>query len=78
MYKYSTTGNEYAVTVHAGTFSWSKGEKPVLEKYVHSYTTVCTELCVLCVLCVCVCLPLKLLITSGMIWCDIRRFFVIG
>ena len=29
-----TTGNEDAVTVQAGTFSWDRNERPVLEKYV--------------------------------------------
>ena len=32
-----TTGSEDAVTVQAGTFSWDKNERPVLEKYVHIY-----------------------------------------
>ena len=29
-----TTGSEDAVTVQAGTFSWARNEKPVLEKWV--------------------------------------------
>ena len=29
-----TTGNEDAVTVQAGTFSWDQNGRPVLEKYV--------------------------------------------
>ena len=29
-----TTGSEDAVTVQAGTFSWDKNERPVLEKCV--------------------------------------------
>ena len=32
-----TTGSEDAVTVQAGTFSWDKNERPVLEKCVLSY-----------------------------------------
>ena len=39
-----TAGIEDAVTVQAGTFSWDRNEKPVLEKCV----------CVVCV-CECVC-----------------------
>ena len=29
-----TTGNEDAVTVQAGTFSWECNERPILEKFV--------------------------------------------
>ena len=29
-----TTGNEDAVTVQAGAFSWDRSERPVLEKYM--------------------------------------------
>ena len=32
-----TTGNEDAVTVQAGTFSWDQNERTVLEKYVYNY-----------------------------------------
>ena len=44
-----TTGSEDAVTVQAGTFSWDKNERPVLEK------CVCACMCVHACVCVCVC-----------------------
>ena len=56
-----TTGSEDAVTVQAGTFSWDRNERPVLEKCIAacvcgeciiiSYITLCVCVCV----CVCVC-----------------------
>ena len=39
-----TTGSEDAVTVQAGTFSWDRNEKPVLEKCVwdvHVFVRMC-------------------------------------
>ena len=37
-----TTGSEDAVTVQAGTFSWDRNERPVLEKCVwDAHACVC-------------------------------------
>ena len=47
-----TTGNEDAVTVQAGTFSWDRNERPILEKCV----CVCVCVCVCARARVCVCL----------------------
>ena len=35
-----TTGSVDAVIIQAGTFSWSRDERPVLEKCVHAYMHV--------------------------------------
>ena len=43
-----TTGSEDAVTVQAGTFSWDRNEKPILEK--------CVCVCVCVRVCACVCM----------------------
>ena len=40
-----TTGSEDAVTVQAGTFTWSRDERPVLEKCVHA----CMYVALLCI-----------------------------
>ena len=40
-----TTGSEDAITVQAGTFSWDRNEKPVLEKCVwDAYPFVCVPI----------------------------------
>ena len=36
-----TTGSEDAVTVQTGTFTWSRDERPVLEKCVYT-CTICS------------------------------------
>ena len=47
-----TTGSEDAVTVQAGTFSWDRNERPVLEKCV--CVCVCARVYVCMRVCVCV------------------------
>ena len=42
---YCTTGSEDAATVQAGTFTWSRDERPVLEKCVHA----CMYVALLCI-----------------------------
>ena len=44
-----TTGSEDAVTIQAGTFSWDRNERPILEK------CVCVCACVCVCVCACIC-----------------------
>ena len=50
-----TTGSEDAVTIQAGTFSWDRNERPILEKcvcvcvYVRVHLHECMHLCMVCI-----------------------------